>query len=347
MNIKTLFASSILLLAGLNVISQKTSIEGQLSNYAGIDSISLLPVSPTSAFKGITVPVEKNGSFKMVAEIPGADFYRMSVSSKNFSLLILKPKEKVRFSADAQNLFESQVISGAEENKIIADANAYYKSNEKKKDSLRTILTNEFEMVAAKEEAYTAKTIRDNLTSLASLLLIEKLDKDRYAEVYFELNEKLSATYPEHPIVKEFSRQIEEMKFLAPGQLAPEILLNGTDGKPIKLSSLKGKLVLVDFWATWCAPCMAEMPSLKRVYNEYKDKGFEIYSVSLDRTKEKWLSKASTMPWICVFDENNEASSTYKVSSIPFTVLVGRDGKIIAKSLRGEMIEQTVGNHIK
>ncbi|WP_409286226.1 redoxin domain-containing protein [Pontibacter sp. G13] len=128
------------------------------------------------------------------------------------------------------------------------------------------------------------------------------------------------------------------------GQPAPDINLPTPDGANLSLSSLKGKVVLVDFWAAWCKPCRRENPNVVRIYNKYKDKGFEILGVSLDRTKDAWLKAIADdgLTWPQVSDLKfwqSEAAQTYGVSSIPYTVLVDRDGTIIAERLRGPSLE--------
>jgi peroxiredoxin len=148
-------------------------------------------------------------------------------------------------------------------------------------------------------------------------------------------------------------RQIEQMQqqpqqqmqqqpgaLLSPGQEAPEISLPSPEGKNIALSSLRGKYVLIDFWASWCKPCRAENPNVVRVYNQYKDKGFEIYGVSLDRAKDAWVQAiaADKLPWVHVSDLqfwSSAAAQTYGVSAIPYTVLLDREGRVVAENLRG------------
>ncbi len=143
---------------------------------------------------------------------------------------------------------------------------------------------------------------------------------------------------------KDLKQFITSNKKLEVGELAPDIDLPGVDGKNIKLSSLKGKVVLIDFWASWCGPCRAEFPNLKNIYNTYKDKGFEIYGVSLDDNAAAWKGSITSLGlnWKHVSDLkkwNCAPFRVYKENSIPFTVLIGKDGKILAKGLRTEALE--------
>jgi peroxiredoxin len=138
---------------------------------------------------------------------------------------------------------------------------------------------------------------------------------------------------------------VENMKKLAIGSPAPEIALPDPDGNVVPLSSLRGKYVLVDFWAKWCGPCRRENPNIVRAYNKYKDKGFTVYGVSLDRTREDWLQgiREDGLTWTHVSDLKfwqSEAARTYNINAIPFSLLLDPNGIIIAKNLRGEALEK-------
>ena len=134
-------------------------------------------------------------------------------------------------------------------------------------------------------------------------------------------------------------------KLLEIGEMAPEISLPQVDGSILKLSDLRGKIVLIDFWASWCGPCRAEFPNVKNLYARFQSKGFEIYGVSLDKDRASWVSSISNLglTWKHVSDLKFWAcapAKTYKVSGIPFTVLIDKEGKIIAKNLRGDDLEK-------
>ena len=127
------------------------------------------------------------------------------------------------------------------------------------------------------------------------------------------------------------------------GGEAPEISLMSPDNKKVTLSSLRGKIVMIDFWASWCGPCRRENPNVVRLYQKYKDKGFEIMGVSLDTDRNRWKAaiEADGLTWIHGSDLKGWRSAPaglYQVHSIPQTFLLDKEGKIIAKGLRGEAL---------
>ena len=133
------------------------------------------------------------------------------------------------------------------------------------------------------------------------------------------------------------------------GGVAPDIKLNGPDGKPVSLSSLRGKVVLIDFWASWCAPCRRENPNVVKMYQKYKDQGFEIFGVSLDNDANRWKGAIQTdgLTWFHGSDLmgwKSKPAQMYQVHSIPATFLLDKQGKIIAKGLRGAELEAAVAN---
>lgn len=145
---------------------------------------------------------------------------------------------------------------------------------------------------------------------------------------------------------KAMEQKITAARLVVAGEPAPLFTLNDSNGRPLSLANLKGKVVLIDFWASWCEPCRAESPNLKTQYQQYKDKGFEIISVSLDTDKKNWLKAISDdgLTWLQVSDlkgYNSDVVRSYGISGVPSFFLIGKDGKIIANSnLQGEALNQ-------
>lgn len=124
------------------------------------------------------------------------------------------------------------------------------------------------------------------------------------------------------------------------GDVAPELKFKNPDGKEVSLSSLRGKAVLIDFWASWCRPCRVENPNVVEAYNKFRSKGFEIYGVSLDKSKDAWVNaiQQDGLNWVNVSDLggwNSAGAATYGVNSIPGNFLLDANGVIVAKNLRG------------
>jgi thiol-disulfide isomerase/thioredoxin len=159
-----------------------------------------------------------------------------------------------------------------------------------------------------------------------------------------DIADRLGKARPNHPQVQQFVNNLQRLQGVNEGAMAPEINLATPAGPTLALSSLRGKYVLIDFWASWCGPCRRENPNVVKTYAAYKDKGFEIFGVSLDQNREAWLKAIETdkLVWKHVSDLqywNSAGAQAYQVNSIPQTFLVNPEGRIIAKGLRGAALD--------
>lgn len=243
-------------------------------------------------------------------------------------------------------------------NKIIALQNKYGKKNkdgeyefaleQRKKagDSISTLV--------AEIKKINTTFAETHLNSYAGLLAYNYyvLDSKFVASEVEPMFHRFSAQLKNSPLGKRTMEKIEIGKRRQEGSKATDFTQNDQNGKPFKLSSLRGKYVLVDFWASWCVPCRAENPNVVKAYNALKGDKFEIVSVSLDAGKEQWLAAIETdgMPWIHVSDLKywkNEVALMYGINSVPQNILVDPNGIIVAKNLRGENLTEQLRKYIK
>ncbi|MCF6359095.1 MAG: TlpA family protein disulfide reductase [Draconibacterium sp.] len=182
------------------------------------------------------------------------------------------------------------------------------------------------------------------------------LSRLQYGKDVDELEAMVDALDPKLDSVQEIidiKVQIAALKKVAVGQIAPDFTQNDADGNPVKFSDIysQHELTLLDFWAAWCGPCRGENPNVVAVYNDYKDKGFSVFGVSLDKDKDKWLQaiEDDKLTWDHVSDLaywQNAAAKLYAVRSIPSSLLVDKTGKIIAKNKREDELRKTVAEFL-
>lgn len=340
-------------------------LKGSLSNSKG-ETIYLEKLATAKPVVVDSAQVDANGNFEFNGYTPKIGFYRIKINDQNFAMLVLDSTDKVSVTGNIADLGNTYKVEGSPETKLFVEYaelarqrdtrldslnKAFqlmmeaHKTDAKRMDSLSRLFEGPYNAIVNTAGTKMVEKIRQNLSMYSSIMAVQSLEADKYADVYKDLDEGLSKKFPKDANVKMFHEMVTTLLATAVGQPAPEIRLPSPDGQEIALSSLKGKLVLIDFWASWCGPCRKEMPNVVKAYAKFKDKGFEIYGVSLDEDKSRWLEAIMkdgiTWPQVSDLKQwNNEAARQYNVQSIPYTVLVDKDGKIIAKNLRGEELEK-------
>lgn len=191
--------------------------------------------------------------------------------------------------------------------------------------------------------------VRENPASYVTPAILSNIQYGMEADELEELVNGLDPKVQEVPVIVQMKEKIVKLKKVAVGQTAPDFTQNDPDGNPVKFSDIysQNELTLLDFWAAWCGPCRRENPNVVAVFNDFNDKGFTVFGVSLDRDKEAWLKAIEDdgLTWTHVSDLaywNNTVAKEYAVQSIPQSLLVDKNGTIVAKNKREEELRKAV-----
>lgn len=354
-------------------------LKGSLLN-AKSESVYLEKLSQKGTEIVDSTTIDDKGEFVMNQYSPSIGFYRLRINNANFAMLVLDSAQKITIKGDARDLGNTFTAEGSPDTKLFLEYNVMAQNQKRRTDSLENVfrtalitqkmdsltadsmskaLQKPYEAMIAEYSDRVAAKIRENASSFASIMAIQQLRPENYMDVYTALDKGLQQKYPNSNDIKSFHAMVQQTQMMVAraeatkiGNEAPELILPTPDNKELALSSLRGKVVLIDFWASWCGPCRKEMPNVKLVYQKYKDKGFEIYGVSLDKDRSAWLEaiEKDGLKWPQVSDLKfwqSEAAQTYAVQSIPHTVLIGKDGKILASGLRGAELDAKLAEVLK
>ncbi len=369
---KNLFRLSVLALVlnscggGHKKTNTTFELKGTLTDSKG-ETIYLEKLASAKPIVVDSCVIDDKGNFSFDNYVPGIGFYRVKLSDQNFGMLVMDSTNKITITGSAKDLGNTYKPVGSPDTKLFLEYNESSKILQRQQDSLNEAfrfamttvgvkpdslkvdsLSKTFEAIYLKVvDSYCeriAEKAKANANMFPTVIAIQPLDPDKYLELFKLVDAGLTAKYPGHPDINMFHQMIAKMVATKAGGDAIEINLPDPTGKNIALSSLKGKVVLIDFWASWCGPCRKEMPNVVAAYKKYKSKGFEIYGVSMDKELQPWVDaiKKDGITWIQVSDLKYwdcVAAKAYNVQSIPYTVLLDKEGKIIGKGLRGDQLE--------
>src|SRR6185312_4311154 len=352
--------------------SKKSSFElsGTLSQAGEGIKVYLDRLLPDTTQHLDSTTIDKKGTFTFNTSGIYKGFYTLRITQQNYVTLILDSNEKVNIIGNAQNLGYTYTVDGSPDSKLFWQFNMEAKTNMMKRDSLQRLfqalvntvggnkqkldsLNGAFEKpynaLMDKEDLFIKNFIRQNINSFACLAASMQLSPDRDIAYYSSLDSALNKEYPNSVYVHRYHSMYEGMAAVAVGAMAPDITLPDTTGKMVSLSGLRGKYVLIDFWASWCGPCKESLPGLVNIYNKYKDKNFTVFSVSLDKFKPDWETaiKKFNLTWTQVSELkywDSKVVKLYHFDGIPFTVLVSPEGKIIDKKLSDSDLELELHN---
>lgn len=339
-------------------------VRGNIFNLA-TDTIIIAQRTQTGYVDILKAPISKKGDFKLEGKLPVMDYYVLRVSPQEHLNLILRNNSDIQVYGDGKDINSFSNIIGSDEtvnlnqfineirnyNYVKDSATAYLQQFPDKANEVNqsfTVVANEFN---AKRQQF----ISQNSNSPALIAVLQTLDVNNEMAMFESVVKQLIIGFDGSPTVEQIKIQYQQMKaqtaekdMFSVGKMAPDFEQQKPDGTTMKLSDLRGQVVLLDFWASWCGPCRKENPNVVNVYHKYNKDGFTVMNVSLDKSREAWLGaiEKDGLVWTNHVSDlkfwSNEAAQLYKVSSIPFTVLIDKDGKIIGTNIRGEALGETL-----
>jgi len=309
-----------------------------------------------------------NGECQFSGVVKNPDVYYLSIGEKNEKLPVFVENAAISITGSVDSLNKASITGSKIQNEyrniqiqldkldkqgmiIYKQSKEADKAGEKQKaDSLMAVADDIFNSIDNQQKEY----IKSNPASYVSPYLLSRVYYDMETDVLEGYLSKFDPLLDSTAAVITLKDRVIKLKKVSIGQIAPDFVMNDVDGNPIKLSDVyaKNEYTLIDFWASWCGPCRRENPNVVSVFNDYKNKGFGVFGVSLDSDKEKWVKAiaADQLTWPHVSDLKywkNEAAALYAVNSIPSNLLVDKTGKIIGRNLREEKLRETVADLLK
>lgn len=342
-------------LTGLDYI-----VDGKITGAEGqtifLDQMSLRGNQPID-----TAIINKEGAFKFKGTLPQEGLYMLRINQNKSWALVLKGGA-VSVNSTFEDVYKYNV-TGSEDSKQLA---AYIEKLGETQKSLQEI-SQQFQQMQQSGNAnqqqlmqlqlqyqkkvsflqnYTVNFVDTVQSPYVALFGASLLDIRQNGATLKKVIDRIENQVPNSPFIADFKAKLKEANRLAIGTKAPNFTLKSHKGEQFSLYDMDAEYVLIDFWASWCKPCRIENPNLVKTYKEYKDKGFEVFSVSLDKNMQRWASaiQQDNLTWKFHGSElqgwSCPVAKTYNVSSIPATFLVDSEFNIVAKNLRGNALDQ-------
>lgn len=371
-----LFISSIVVigLTSEQPTNQSTThytINGKVDTLIADGTVILSLFDPVSQVKTPldTSAIAADGRYELHFEFAEPDLYRVDFQKKQYVMLVIaegqnniqldvegisKGKATIKGSTDSEKLLAYDAFKAESNARLVKPTYDAMRAASKKND-------HEAEITAVQNYAHASEAHRVELldftakeigTSIALFGSMLRWTGDEEVDRLDKLVQDFKAVHPTLKMTKVMEDKVNRFKKIAMGVTTPAIVLPDTSGNTLDLATIKGKYTLIDFWASWCTPCLLQIPDLKEAYAEFQPKGFEILGVSVDSKGDRWKKSIVKydMTWPQVSDLKGWGSTSaadYNVTFIPFNVLIDGEGKIIAKNLHSKALKAKLAALLK
>lgn len=347
------------------------TIDGKVNASDEGKTVNLSSLMQQGGMERADSAVVKGNAFTMKGQVKEPGFYILFInkSKTRFTPIYLENGSAISFETEGNT---AKLTKGSATNKALSEFMTAYSSINKEQESLYKRyqeLMEQYKGKLPKAQEDSINAVDDAINKKTRDVVLSQINKslNTYAPALFlktfgeslTLDDKKAilakqGPFQNSPLTKQVKEEVMTQELTSEGKPYIDFTMNDIDGKPHKLSEYvgKGKYVLLDFWASWCGPCRAEMPNVKKVYETYKDKGFDIVGISLDSNKAAWQKGIADLgiTWHQLSDLKgwrNAGAAKYGVRAIPATFLLDPKGKIIGKDLRGEELGQKLAEVLK
>ncbi|MGQ1784330.1 MULTISPECIES: redoxin domain-containing protein [unclassified Saccharicrinis] len=302
------------------------------------------------------------GKFTFTGTVDEPQLYLIFIENNRTPIVFFGENANITIEANTENMQEAVITGSAITdvyNNFVKELpgsdrlnqinEEYQKAMGAGDNEIQKALREEASELMEEQKAYFIDFIKNNTNSVVGAHMAMQAISEFEVEEFKALTAEFEANLGDSKYVADLKKALEPMEKAAAaakatevGAVAPDFTLESVDGDNVALSSLRGKYLLVDFWASWCKPCREENPNVVKAYGTYAAKGFEVLSVSLDRDSAAWRKAINDdgLTWTQVIDGKGDIANTYGVTGIPFTLLLDKEGKVVAKNLRGPALEE-------